>query len=117
MNMNDEQKVALDACHALRIAFIQSSERGGDVSWFSPPDYESHEDLVEIAPVVKRLAVMVNEDKQVICFGLECAWPVNHFHGYWNDSDDGELLEVLRLLASAYGMNFECVLVTEQESE
>lgn len=116
MKMNEAQRSVLDVCNAMRIGFLQSGDYGHDLSHFDGPEYYGHNDLVRLAPRFTRLLVIVDEPGDIVNYGIECSFPLDHYHGspFWR-GENSELIEVLSELASLYGIRFECVVKKEQE--
>ena len=119
MMMNEAQKVAFDACRKIRVRFFQDEIGSDEIRFDEDDEEEEHEFLVELVPFVNRLIVIQDNSGYIRRFGFECKFPVGHFTGLvagrWYNPP-AELVEVLGLLASEYGIRFERV-VSEQAIE
>ena len=118
MKMNEAQRSVFDVCRAMNIGFSQNGDYGHDLSGFWGPDYYSHDDFVRLAPRFTRLLVIVDGCGDIVNYGIECPFPLDHYHGspFWR-GENSELIEVLSELAGLYGIRFECVVKKEQESK
>jgi len=84
MTINDEQRVALELCDKWGICFEQNGDWGSTIEADLDRDsgwYYGHEDLISVAPFVRRLIVIVRNNVDKVAFGLECVYPTDHYHG------------------------------------
>lgn len=123
-HMSEEQRTALEACERLGIYFRQNGDYGHAIEVDLHADHEGwhygHEDLVNVSPFVQALVVFKHhgefrdgDNGSTVRFGLDCKWPVDHYHGSysWREvhvcAGATKLYDALRLLADAYNFRFE----------
>lgn len=110
MNINDRQREVITALGSINADAYQGADDGSVIFFWENKPESTHESLLFWKQHISRLVVWVSEGRPRE-WGIECAYPNDHFHGSWSHHQATTLgLNVLgffRTLASEYDIVFE----------